>query len=65
MIPRIAVIGCGPTGLYTLKSLVVSKLPLSITVFEAEAEPGKGTPYHPDITIRPCSPTSRASSFRR
>lgn len=49
MIPRIAVIGCGPTGLYTLKSLATSKLPLSVTVFEAEAEPGKGTPYHPDI----------------
>ena len=49
MIPRIAVIGAGPTGLYTLKGLVASKLPLSITIFEAEAEPGKGTPYHPDI----------------
>lgn len=49
MIPRIAVIGCGPTGLYTLKSLAASSLPLSITIFEAEAEPGKGTPYHPDI----------------
>ena len=49
MIPRIAVIGCGPTGLYTLKSLAASRLPLSITIFEAEAEPGKGTPYHPDI----------------
>ena len=49
MIPRIAVIGCGPTGLYTLKGLIDSKLPLSITIFEAEAEPGKGTPYHPDI----------------
>jgi len=49
MIPRIAVIGCGPTGLYTLKDLVESSLPLSVTVYEAEAEPGKGTPYHPDI----------------
>ena len=49
MFPRIAVIGCGPTGLYTLKSLAASKLPLSITIYEAEAEPGKGTPYHPDI----------------
>lgn len=49
MLPRIAVIGCGPTGLYTLKNLVASELPLSITIYEAEAEPGKGTPYHPDI----------------
>tara|TARA_R110002051_G_scaffold169598_1_gene240225 strand:+ start:21479 stop:23170 length:1692 start_codon:yes stop_codon:yes gene_type:complete len=49
MLPRIAVIGCGPTGLYTLKGLVASTTPLSITIFEAEGEPGKGTPYHPDI----------------
>ena len=49
MAPRIAVIGCGPTGLYTLKNLVSSATPLAITVYEAEAEPGKGTPYHPDI----------------
>ena len=49
MAPRIAVIGCGPTGLYTLKNLVASATPLAITVYEAEAEPGKGTPYHPDI----------------
>ncbi len=46
---RIAIIGSGPTGLYTLKGLIGSPRPLSITIFEAEAEPGKGTPYHPDI----------------
>jgi uncharacterized NAD(P)/FAD-binding protein YdhS len=49
MIPRISVIGCGPTGLYTLKRLATSTRPLSITIYEAETEPGKGTPYHPDI----------------
>jgi uncharacterized NAD(P)/FAD-binding protein YdhS len=49
MIPRIAVIGCGPTGLYSLRVLAASDLPLSVTIYEAEAEPGKGTPYHPDI----------------
>ncbi|MGN7292026.1 FAD/NAD(P)-binding protein [Rhizobium sp. SAFR-030] len=49
MSDRIAIIGSGPTGLYTLKTLLNAKVPLSITIFEAEAEPGKGTPYHPDI----------------
>jgi uncharacterized NAD(P)/FAD-binding protein YdhS len=49
MSPRIAVIGSGPTGLYVLKGLIGASTPLSITIFEAEDEPGKGTPYHPDI----------------
>jgi hypothetical protein len=26
-----------------------SELPLSVTIFEVEADAGKGTPYHPDI----------------
>lgn len=52
MIPNIAVIGSGPTGIYTLKGLIGSEEPLSITIFEAEAEPGKGTPYHPAINDR-------------
>ncbi len=46
---RIAIIGSGPTGIYTLKGLVDCPRPLSITIFEAEGDPGKGTPYHPDI----------------
>src|SRR6201991_1458310 len=49
MTPRIAIIGSGPTGVYTLKGLVSAQRPLSITVFEVEADAGKGTPYHPDI----------------
>lgn len=52
MTPKIAIIGSGPTGIYTLKGLVDSKTPLSITIFEVESEPGKGTPYHPDINDR-------------
>lgn len=52
MTARIAIIGSGPTGIYTLKGLVCSTVPLSITVFEAESDPGKGTPYHPDINDR-------------
>ena len=49
MLPRIAIIGTGPTGLYTFKQLIGSTVPLSITLYEAEGEPGKGTPYHPDM----------------
>ena len=49
MIARVAIIGSGPTGIYTLNGLIESKQPLSITVFEIEADAGKGTPYHPHI----------------
>lgn len=45
--PNIAVIGAGPTGIYTLKRLLESDVSLSITIYEANADPGKGTPYHP------------------
>lgn len=44
---RICIIGSGPTGLFTLRHLVTSNLPLSITIYEAEALAGKGTPYLP------------------
>ncbi|SER67710.1 FAD/NAD(P)-binding protein [Rhizobium sp. NFR03] len=49
MTVKIAIIGSGPTGIYTLHGLVASRRPLDIIVFESEADPGKGTPYHPDI----------------
>ena len=49
MTARVAIIGSGPTGIYTLNGLAGPGLPLSITIFEVEADPGKGTPYHPDI----------------
>ena len=49
MSARIAIIGSGPTGIYTLSGLVGAERPLVITIFEIEAEAGKGTPYHPDI----------------
>ncbi len=51
-LPNIAIIGSGPTGIYTLKGLVESDTPLSITVYEANADPGKGTPYHPRANDR-------------
>lgn len=49
MAAKIAIIGSGPTGIYTLRGLVGAQPPLSITIFEIEADPGKGTPYHPHI----------------
>ena len=51
-LPNIAIIGSGPTGIYTLKGLIESDTPLSITVYEANADPGKGTPYHPRANDR-------------
>jgi uncharacterized NAD(P)/FAD-binding protein YdhS len=48
----IAIIGSGPTGIYTLKGLMESDIPLSVTVYEANADPGKGTPYHPRANDR-------------
>lgn len=49
---NVAIIGSGPTGIYTLKGLNDIALPLTITIFESDAEPGKGTPYHPDLNDR-------------
>ncbi|MFK0335367.1 FAD/NAD(P)-binding protein [Rhizobium sp. NPDC090275] len=49
---RIAIIGSGPTGIYTLKGLVSSPRPMSITVFEETPDAGKGTPYHPAVNDR-------------
>ncbi len=49
---RVAIIGSGPTGIYTLQGLVDSSKPLSITIFEETPDAGKGTPYHPAINDR-------------
>lgn len=49
---NVAIIGSGPTGIYTLKGLIDSEAPLSITIYEANSDPGKGTPYHPGANDR-------------
>jgi uncharacterized NAD(P)/FAD-binding protein YdhS len=49
---RVAIIGSGPTGIYTLQGLIASTQPLSITVFEETPDAGKGTPYHPAVNDR-------------
>ena len=50
--PRVAIIGSGPTGIYTLAGLISSATPLSITIFEETPDAGKGTPYHPAVNDR-------------
>jgi uncharacterized NAD(P)/FAD-binding protein YdhS len=48
MIPTIAFVGAGPTTIYTLNALVDrASLPFSLTIFEAQASVGRGTPYRP------------------
>jgi len=45
----IAIIGSGPTSIYTTKHLLDSaRGPVSVTIFESQAQAGKGMPYHPD-----------------
>jgi len=44
----IAIIGSGPTAIYTAQYLLAKGCNLSIVIFEKQDEAGKGTPYHPD-----------------
>lgn len=47
---RIAIVGVGPTGIYTFYELVKRGEPLAITLFEKEAQAGVGMPYSDDNT---------------
>ncbi|MFX4316309.1 FAD-NAD(P)-binding protein, partial [Enterobacter sp. 63] len=49
---KIAIIGSGPTGIYTFFSLLNNKTPLSISVFEQEKEAGVGMPYSAEDNSR-------------
>ncbi|WP_051845734.1 FAD-NAD(P)-binding protein [Tatumella ptyseos] len=42
---KVAIIGTGPTGIYTLLSLIRHHPPCSVTIFEQTAEAGVGMPY--------------------
>ena len=45
---RIAFVGAGPTSLYTLHALLSHELPpFALTIYEAQASIGRGTPYRP------------------
>jgi len=45
---EIGIVGCGPTGLYTLAELIQSRHPLHITIFDKGEWAGAGTPYSRD-----------------
>jgi uncharacterized NAD(P)/FAD-binding protein YdhS len=48
----IAIVGSGPTCIYTLKGLIEAEVPIVITIFETHRDPGKGTPYYPATNDR-------------
>ena len=45
---NLAIIGSGPTAIYTAKYLIKQNCVDSLTMFESQEEAGKGTPYHQD-----------------
>ncbi|WP_061708928.1 FAD-NAD(P)-binding protein [Pseudenterobacter timonensis] len=49
---KIAIIGAGPTGIYTFFSLLKHAEPLSVTVYEKGAEAGVGMPYSDEENSR-------------
>lgn len=49
---KIAIIGSGPTGIYTFYSLLKTKIPLAVSVFEQADEAGVGMPYSDDENAR-------------
>lgn len=49
---KIAIIGSGPTGIYTFYALLKNKTPLAVSVFEKADEAGVGMPYRVDENSR-------------
>ena len=49
---KIAIIGSGPTGIYTFYHLLKNSTPLSVSVFEQADEAGVGMPYNDDDNSR-------------
>lgn len=49
---KVAIIGAGPTGIYTFYSLLKHNNPLSITVYEQAREAGVGMPYSDEENSR-------------
>lgn len=42
---KVAIIGAGPTGIYTFLSLLKNKIPVSVSIYEQAREAGIGMPY--------------------
>ncbi len=49
---KIAIIGAGPTGIYTFYSLLKNKMPLSVSIYEQASEAGVGMPYSQEETSK-------------
>ena len=49
---KVAIIGAGPTGIYTFYSLLKHNEPLSIAVYEQAREAGVGMPYSDEENSR-------------
>src|SRR5690606_11474580 len=49
---NIAIVGAGPTGIYTFFSLLKTGEPISISIYEKEKEAGVGMPYNDDENSR-------------
>ena len=49
---RIAIVGAGPTGLYSFFALLNADAPLAISIFEQGEQAGVGMPYNDDDNIR-------------
>ncbi len=49
---KIAIVGAGPTGIYTLLALLGSDTPLSISIYEQAEEAGVGMPYSDEDNSR-------------
>ncbi len=49
---NIAIVGAGPTGIYTFFSLFKADTPLSISIYEQAEEAGVGMPYNDDENSR-------------
>ncbi|MCC5887990.1 MAG: FAD/NAD(P)-binding protein [Gammaproteobacteria bacterium] len=48
----IAIVGTGPTGIYTFRELVQRQEPLSIWLFERGREAGVGLPFSPQVSSK-------------
>lgn len=49
---KIAIVGTGPTGIYTLLALLKHQTPLSISLYEQSNEAGVGMPYSDEENSR-------------
>lgn len=49
---QIAIIGAGPTGIYTLFSLLKNQTPLAVDIYEQGDEAGVGMPYSDEDNSR-------------